>query len=124
MQVGKCSAMPMHHVTPSRSPYNALHSPSYYGISVVRIPYVCLDCNLTQPARAVPFQNKHSFTMGENSEERDAWEKYLERECLFRTSTVLQWAKNDEERDAWENSWSVKVYFKRAATCEDRPGYL
>ena len=31
----------MHHTTPSRSPHNALHSPSYYyGISVVRIPYV------------------------------------------------------------------------------------
>ena len=24
----------------------------YYGISVVRIPYVCLDCNLTQPRAA------------------------------------------------------------------------
>ena len=75
----------------------------YYGISVVRILYVCLDCNLTQPcaanyfpARAVPIQNEHSFTMGENG----------------------------EERDAWENSWSVKIYCKRAATCEDRPGYL
>ena len=41
----------------------------------------------------MPFQNEHSFTMGENGEERDTWEK-----C----------------------SWSVKVYCKRPASCEDR----
>ena len=48
-----------------------------YNIFVIRISYVCLDCNLTQPhvpcslyfcsanyfpAQAVPFQNEHSFT--------------------------------------------------------------
>ena len=46
------------------------------------------------------FQNEHSFTMSENSEEGDAWEKLLERdhECLYRMSTVLQWAKTVKRR--------------------------
>ena len=72
----------------------------------------------------MPFQNEHSFTMGENGEERDTWEKYLERECLFRMSTVLQWAKTVKRETLRKSSWSVKVYCKRAATCEDRPGCL
>ena len=69
----------------------------------------------------MPFQNEHSFTMGENSEEKDAWEELLEREYLFRMSTVLQWAKTVKRETLGRSSWSVKVYCKRAASCEDRP---
>ena len=68
----------------------------------------------------MPFQNEHSFTMGENSEEKDAWEKLLEREYLFRTSTVLQWAKTVKKETLGRSSWGVNVYCKRAASCEDR----
>ena len=59
--------------------------------------------------------------MGENGEEKDAWKKLLERECLFRTSTVLQWAKTVKRETLGRSSWSVKVYCKRAASCQDRP---
>ena len=65
----------------------------YYYISVVRIPYVCLDCNFNATVccmRSISNifalqtqtfqhdreqQNEHSFTMGEDSKERDAWEE-------------------------------------------------
>ena len=51
---------------------------------------------------------------------------FQHEQCLFRTSTVLQWAKTVKRETLGRSSWSVKVYCrpKRAASCEDRPGCL
>lgn len=74
-------------------------------IAVLRVPYVCLDCNLTQQPRAASGQSKIS-----------TYQVAAYRSWVFQRA---KWRQKHLTR----KNWSVSNYCMRADSCVNKPGY-